>query len=60
MRPDTFTLRLGHYILLPLVLLLRLVRHYRRRQFDFTVGWVFTTSGKVRYTTFGPIRLVKE
>ena len=60
MRPDTFRLRLGHYILLPLVLVLRLVRRYRQRQFLFTLGWVFTTSGKVRYTTFGPIRLVRE
>jgi hypothetical protein len=58
MRPDTLRLRLGHYFLLPLVLLLRLVRRFRTVY--FTVGCVFTDSGKVRYVSFGPIRLITK
>ena len=58
MRPDTLRLLLGHYCLLPLIWLLAIIRHFHH--FDFTVGWVYTDNGKTRYTTFGPIRLVKR
>jgi hypothetical protein len=59
-RPDTLRLRLGHYCLLPLVLALGLVRRFSRRQIFFTLGWVYTDSGKQRYVTFGPIRLSRK
>jgi len=54
---DTFGLKIGHLVLLPLIVLVRILRLFYP-SFRINIGWVYAgDKGKQRYTKVGPIDL---